>query len=610
MDGKYLAGQDEDLNAPSIFGFDLDSISNAELRFYQNLDLGANANVGSQDFGAAAAVTFRDGTGFSVLGAGLQAANLGCNWYGSQYGTPSADLFSGDPAFVNSTNGQWVYTMFPLNSFNQVARPLSVRYTLRSDPAMQGIEGGGWGIDDFEVYVPPQNSASPQNIRTLNPIPFPEVDQQLEYTIINTGGRLLTDVDIEVFIDGVQIGSKFSHSFRRLMLRADCDSVDFCDDGQGGKDYLDENYNYDQPRGRCSPSERDTVPFIWPASMVTSGPHEVCIITSNPNGATDDFMEDDTLCLTISILDEIDMQNTPTADSSYCNDFEGTNPNITPWITNNALVFSEGETSWENGTPVQFDSAYQGSRAWMTDLSANYGRLDNSALYTPVFLIDSAQNYEMIFYHWMQSEKFHDGGNVEYTDDGGFTWFPIGNAVTPITAPNARDWYSDPFVTSLDQINPGWSGDTEGWTLAQQVLQFANPGIKVVFRFRFGSDYDVEDAGWAIDDFCFRKTDLPQTSATIGSGEMPVPGQTVIGHLAPNPSSEFTALPFYFDEPKNVRVQVYNVVGQLVENRSQQPFTEGIHRLNFDTQSWSDGVYFITMEYDGETVTRKLVVSH
>ncbi|MDZ7846256.1 MAG: hypothetical protein U5L96_05580 [Owenweeksia sp.] len=52
---------------------------------------------------------------------------------------------------------------------------------------------------------------------------------------------------------------------------------------------------------------------------------------------------------------------------------------------------------------------------------------------------------------------------------------------------------------------------------ANQTLSFKD-NVKVVFRFRFGADYTLENSAWAVDDFCFRKTNR-KVEHEIGEGE-------------------------------------------------------------------------------------------
>lgn len=573
LDGPFLIGTQEILSVPILDS--IDTIAKAEFRFYQNIDMGNSA--GASDFVAAGTVRIFDQGQWKPLGFVNQ--NIGVNWFASKYGAPATpNIFGQQPAFVYSTNGQWIYSMWPLDQYYKKTGELLFRFDFKSDGSKsQAQAGAGWGIDDFEIYVPPQNSASPVDVTTINPLPFPGFDQEFEVTVMNTGGKNLDSCTTSVYVDGKFIGSQ-TNTFKNL-YRADCDTINGV--------------------FRCSPRARfKFTAGVWPAADVTSGPHEVCIITSRPNSKPDAKPVDDTLCKTIVVFDEVDL--TDVGIDEYCNDFEGTDPNITDWVTTN--VNYEGPTSWERGTPVQFDSAYSGSKVWMTDLDEDYKLQDKSALYTPIFLVDSGRTYEMDFYHWFRTEQYHDGGNVEFTEDGGQTWWPIGWAV------KGKPWYNTAFVTALDQIRPGWTDTTAGWENANLTMKFENP-TKLIFRFRFGSDQDIENYGWAIDNFCYRKADTLGAQVQIGQEEHEwMPEEAVVGLPTPNPANHQTELSILYPTPTDMSVRVYDMLGQLVEERDAHA-GQGVTTLQFNTSSWRPGMYFINLEHEGETITRKLVIA-
>lgn len=580
LNGDFLVGTTEELVMPVLDDFD--TISKAELRFYQNIDFGNT--FGATSFDVAGTIKYKKQGQFEVLGEQYQASNIGINWMGSCLGTPSASLFGNKPAFVNSTSPRpncvapttytngWVFTMFPLDEFNMDSvSNLEMKFEFKSDPAMsQSNAAGGWGIDDFEVYIPPQNSAKPVDVRTVSPLPFPDRPQKLYITYENTGAKPLTQADVQVWIGGVGTGT---------LLNATP---------------VTETFPAGITRGM---KVSDTFDIAWPANLVTSGKHEVCVVTSMPNGKPDNLPADDTFCKSIIIIKEVDL--TSVGDSSYCDDFESATDY--GWATSNSKDYGS-RTSWQEGVPAQFGSAHSGSNAWMTYLDSNYTDQDASALYTPIFIVDSGQIYNINFWHQMESERNNDGGNIEYTLDGGLTWYPIGW--------RGEKWFNTDFITALDQIRGGWSDTTGGWIEAQKTISFQKD-VKTIFRFRFGSDVDINMAGWAIDDFCFSKDDTSDAPefGPIGIDEHQVSDKVIIGQLAPNPASYSSDLVFSIPEPKTMNVTVYNVLGQMVES-SETRYQEGVHKMHFETSTWKSGIYFIHVEYEGKIVTRKLIISN
>ena len=571
LDGPFIPGTTENLVVPNLDNFD--TIARAEFRFWQNHNFGGGS---SGDYNAAGTVEYFDGTkyvpmGGDRVGLGGGSTQIGINWFDGIYGDLNVNLFNNDPGWVGSTGGQYKFTMYPLNEFNQQPHQLISRFKFKSK--VGGTPAVGWAIDDYEMYVPPQNSVAPHSVNTINPLPFPYVDQYLSVVVLNSGAKTLKSFDVAVWIDGTFIGK-----MTQVQVKTD-----------PTKPII---------RGRTWRLDSFAIP--WPAAQVTPGVHTVCIKTDRPNNKRDNYPIDDSTCFTIKVLREIDM--TATGDTSFCDGFEQP---ISEWISLNSLDLFDFTSSWEQGSPSQIDTgAYEGNKVWMTRLDSNYGSLDASGLYSPLFLVDSGLNYEMNFWHWFRTEKYHDGGNVEYTFDNGNTWQPFGFAV-----PGKDNWYNTPFVTSLDIIRSGWTDTSDNWINANQVLTFLDD-VKVVFRFRFGADYSLENAGWAIDDFCFKQT-TDKAQAIISEEEFiyDIPQQVVIGELSPNPSQSWAELAFRLPSRKDVNVTVYNIVGQLIESRSED-FSEGVHQMKFNTSDWNNGVYLVNFEIDGVLTTKKLIVSH
>lgn len=575
LDGPYLTNTEEILRTPTLDNFD--TVVKPTIRFWQNVDMGT---------GAAGAFETNIQTGWeSVAGSNsgvVVASNQGQNFYFSNFGSLSIPVLGDEPGFQGTSNG-WKLSAFPLFQFNRNPDARAFRFRFESSAGSNNISSG-WGIDDFELFIPPQNSAAPIRGRLLNPLPFPRQPQNFTITIANTGAKLLDTTQVRVIMDpttpnqwtgqseGIDVRKNFG-----FMIEGD----DF------SYDYLD----------------------TWPGTSVTSGSHIMRIQTRRPNAKKDNRPIDDTINVEVNVLDEYQF-NEATGDTVYCNDFEDGNGAF-PFITLNSETFEKSRTvfgpngprtirltSWEKGTPVQFDSAASGTKAWMTRLDSNYISRDQSSLFTPIFLIDTTVNYEMSFDHWIDSEKFHDGGTVEVTVDGGRTWEVIGSFGNP-------NWYNTQFVTSLDIIKPGWSDTSNGWIPASNIITFDST-YQAVFRFRFESDFTIQRPGWAIDNFCLKTTN-EFARAFIGSEEVTRVEELVVGNLSPNPASHETYLPIYAPNTAEAQIEVFDITGRPVDS-FELIVNSGSNDYRIDTYGWTKGVYLIKVTIAGGTHTRKLII--
>ncbi len=540
--GLYRETSSEALRMPRFIGFD--SIMGAEIRFWHRFDFGAG-DGGRVEFFALGQ--------WNPLGDAVPLPSYP-NWYAnSSLGAAQIPAFNDGPGFAGNSGG-WVLSSYPLAFQNNNSSPLAMRFISSSNASANGT---GWEIDDFEIYVPPQYSAAPVDVRTVANLPFPGNNQLIVRTQ-NTGARPLDSCNFTVWINNTLLGTQ------KLI------------------------FSPPLARGR---SRWDTIQAPWLNAQ--SGNYNVCMYTSQPNGRSrDDFRPDDSLCLNVVILDVISNIDS----TGYCNDFE--DPAQTDWLALNYATYADGLNFWQKGTPAQaqISSAFSGNNAWMTNLTGNYRNRDSSALFTPVFQLESNKRYKMEFMHNYYTERFHDGGTVDISTDGGLSWKSVGNV--------QGGWFNTHFVTSLDVIRPGWTNRSNGWVPASLVFEIPYDG-PAIFRYRFGSDNNYEFEGWAIDDFCF-KLSSDQLQYFIGLDEG-IQGLAEVGDLYPNPASSYTQVDFNLLQPSEVAVRVYDMLGKVVYTQSQR-YDNGAHTLSIPTASFKSGFYVVGLEMDNYQILRKLII--
>lgn len=542
------------LRTPQFIGFD--TIVGTELRFKHRFAF-SGSDGGIVEY-------YHNGNWVPL---GNAAVGVGINWYGSTYGSPSVAALGNLPGFAGTTGGNWISSSIPLNVWNYNSNPIQLRFRAASGA---GSSGSGWAIDDFEIYVPPQNSASPVDIKTLEYLIVPSDTTHLRVRIENTGAKLLDSCQVRF-----QVNSGTWSNWEWAVFR----------DNNGNKMPL--------VRGAKRWHDFDQV---WVNQG--AGSYTICVETRRPDNKLDDIPSDDSYCEVELTLDEITIDNM----NDYCNDFE--DASVAAWVP---LHGSDKNLShdWQFGTPnqTQISSAASGSNAWMTQLSSNYSSMTNSALHTPFFNLAPNTVYTVEFDHNMLSEQYHDGGSLDWSYDGGIHWYTLGNVL------QSGLWYNTVHVTGLNLVRPGWSGTTNGWVTSKINFTVENPG-KLVFRLRFGGDFTYENEGWAIDNFCIQVAP-PGTTADvveIGMDEQVIDG-FFMGYIAPNPSDAEATLSFNTVRPMDMNIVVYNLFGQKLitdEVRGQV----GHNAYTMDVSQWPNGVYTIVAEVEGQTITRKFIVQH
>jgi len=77
---------------------------------------------------------------------------------------------------------------------------------------------------------------------------------------------------------------------------------------------------------------------------------------------------------------------------------------------------------------------------------------------------------------------------------------------------------------------------------------------------------------------------------------------------SPNPFNPVTSIRFSLPEEGRTSLRVYDVGGRLVRVLLDEELEPGLHELTFDARGLPSGVYFMRMDSNAFTETRKLVL--
>jgi hypothetical protein len=502
-----------------------------------------------------------NGGPWTLLGGANLTAPCWVNWYNS---TPTINS-SGLPAWTAGTGG-WVLTEAKCLNFLDNVGLVQFRFIFTSDAS---VTQDGFSIDDFKIEIPVPLTAAPLTIASNainNSFIFPGQQVQFNSNLSNPGTTPLSSVNATITVTPVG-GSTPVLTFT--------DPV---------------NYT---PALASQASLNHVFSQIWTAAP---GVYDVCVITSLPNGSADLNPFDDTTCITISVFDSV----TITSNNPYCNDFES-GPQ---WVSVNAQTYNATTNSWQIGSPSKtiLNGAYSGSNAWVTNLTSNYPNRDTSGLFSPVFGIENTKCYKLSFWHKFNSELFQDGGTVEYSTDNALTWQHLGFASS-----TPQNWFNSTFITSLggNPGLPGWSGTQSTWTLAEKEMNFYVTG-NIIFRFRFASDASTNNfEGWAIDDFCFEEV---AGNCATSITENPVMEGLALGQNVPNPFNNTSEIGFAIPSEGQVRISITDVLGKVVAVPVDGNKAVGMHTFTINSADLGVGLYYYTLEFKGEKITRKMAI--
>lgn len=223
---------------------------------------------------------------------------------------------------------------------------------------------------------------------------------------------------------------------------------------------------------------------------------------------------------------------------------------------------------------------------------SNYDDLNHSELITPS--IDLELGSVLSFWHRMDAENRNatrawDGGFVEISTDGGSNWTQItpqgGYQYTIIDNP------ASPFPAGT----PCFSGSHD-WR--SETFDIGTYSGTVQFRFSFGSDGNVTEEGWYVDEatvyFC------PEVGVEESAYLRRIPLFYGMSEAYPNPFSERSALRLELPARSKVELKVYNSAGQLVRTLKNGMENAGYQEVEWDGRdsrqaAVPNGIYFYSL---------------
>ena len=76
----------------------------------------------------------------------------------------------------------------------------------------------------------------------------------------------------------------------------------------------------------------------------------------------------------------------------------------------------------------------------------------------------------------------------------------------------------------------------------------------------------------------------------------------------PNPFNPVTIIPFEINKTSRVRLTIYNVLGQKIATVTNRVYAAGIHKINFNAENLSSGMYIYKLEVNGRSAMRQMLL--
>ncbi len=96
--------------------------------------------------------------------------------------------------------------------------------------------------------------------------------------------------------------------------------------------------------------------------------------------------------------------------------------------------------------------------------------------------------------------------------------------------------------------------------------------------------------------------------ATVNVEENIVADNVILSQNYPNPATDVTRIAFELKAAGTVSLEVYDVTGKLIINRTEGTLPTGTHNIDLNVNDLPAGVYQYSLIVDGTRVTRPMMV--
>ena len=196
--------------------------------------------------------------------------------------------------------------------------------------------------------------------------------------------------------------------------------------------------------------------------------------------------------------------------------------------------------------------------------------------------------------------------NNKYGDDFNPDWDETPFAdVKPYTTdvPNVFTWYNE-----AESFQPG---RLDYMVYSDYSLSVNNSFVLFTNRM---SDDKLNQYGLEKSDVTIASDHLPliadfSLTSTVNTNETnELPNELKLFQNYPNPFNPETKIKFWVNKTSNIKLNIYNSLGQKIETLLNKEFSIGRYNVIFNAEKYSSGVYYYQLISDDKVITKKLVL--
>lgn len=98
-------------------------------------------------------------------------------------------------------------------------------------------------------------------------------------------------------------------------------------------------------------------------------------------------------------------------------------------------------------------------------------------------------------------------------------------------------------------------------------------------------------------------------STTLNNVENIEDNIDIAGNVYPNPTQNYANIEVELNTASNVKYEIYNINGQMLQSKNLGKLTQGNNKITFDTKNLNTGTYLINIITDKQKTTKKFIVT-
>ncbi|MCW8811703.1 MAG: T9SS type A sorting domain-containing protein, partial [Ignavibacteriaceae bacterium] len=191
--------------------------------------------------------------------------------------------------------------------------------------------------------------------------------------------------------------------------------------------------------------------------------------------------------------------------------------------------------------------------------------------------------------------------SISKTTDGGITW-------------NTQSFGTDEYLTDIYFVDEmtGWAvGGSVGGSGTSTILHTTDGGENWVAQTSpttnalYGLSFADTNHGWAVG---FDGTIIHTDNAVPVELEQPLPAEFSLNQNYPNPFNPSTTIEYIIPESGNVKLVVYNSIGEEVTTLVNNYKEAGNYKINFYAAGLPSGLYLYKLSAGNFSAVKKMVI--